>query len=269
MLIANLEAGIRQYELINAEKELLEQTLKGSIEALVDILALTNPTGFSRAERIKYYVGQSVESLKLHNGWKYEVAAMLSQIGYVTIPTEIMEKSLAGEALTDDEQHMLANHAKESCQMIEKIPRLEEVSQMIALKDRVDDCDANGDSVIMGAQLLHVVTEFDKLLSRGMRAYQALHSMRESSTPFSNDILKSLEGVQPPSLEKTICFIQISDLRTGMVLAEDIRSNSNAMIVSKGQKVNTLMRRRLENFLQQKAIDGKVRVYEERQVFSN
>lgn len=92
--------------------------------------------------------------------------------------------------------------------------------------------------------------------------------MKESDTPFSSPILTSLENVKPPSLEKTVCVIQISDLRIGMVLAEDIRSNSNAMIVSKGQAVSGLMHRRLENFLQQKAIENKVRVYEERQVFN-
>ncbi len=268
-MVFNLEAGIRQYELVNAEKELLEKTLKGSIEALVDILALTNPTAFSRAERIRYYASQSIEVLQLHNAWKFEVAAMLSQIGYVTIPTEILEKSLAGEILTDEEHNMLANHAQEACQMIEKIPRLEEVSQMIALKSEIDDRNANGDPIILGAQLLRVVTAFDKLLSRGARTYQALTTMKESSVPYNSDMLNSLEHVQPPSLEKTICSIPISELRTGLVLAEDIRTGNNALIVSKGQIVSSLMRSRLENFLQQNAIGNKVRVYEERQVFTN
>ena len=267
-LVVNLEAAIRQYELINAEKELLEKTLKGSIEALVDILALTNPLAFSRAERIKYYTTHSAQILNLSDRWKFEVAAMLSQIGYVTIPTDIMEKSLAGEELTEEEQTMIAGHSKDACQMINKIPRLEDISKMIALKDSIDDQEPAGDAVILGGQLLRTAIDFDKLISRGARPYQALHAMQESAVPYSSSIMKSFEDIHPPSLEKTICCIQICDLRIGMVLAEDIRSNSNAMIVSKGQVVSGLMHRRLENFLQQKAIDNKVRIYEERQVFS-
>ena len=42
-LFAALEAGIKQYRLITAEKELLQKTLTGSIRALVDVLGLVNP----------------------------------------------------------------------------------------------------------------------------------------------------------------------------------------------------------------------------------
>lgn len=37
-----LTAGINQYRLAQAEKELLERTLRGSIEALTDVLSLVN-----------------------------------------------------------------------------------------------------------------------------------------------------------------------------------------------------------------------------------
>jgi hypothetical protein len=92
--------------------------------------------------------------------------------------------------------------------------------------------------------------------------------MRQDAVPFNDRILKLLDEVQPPQIEKTIKSILVEDLHVGMVLAEDIRSKSNTLIVSKGQSVNGLMQRRLVNFLQQKTISGKVRVYEERQVFS-
>lgn len=268
VMTANLTAALRQFELVSAEKELLEKTLKGSIEVLVDILALTNPVAFSRAERIKYYISQCVQLLGRHDAWKFEVAAMLSQIGYVTVPTEIMEKSFAGEDLTKVEQDMIAAHAKEAYQLIDKIPRLEEIGNMIAIKDSVSKEDGGGDAVVLGGQLLRAIIEFDKLLLRGARPYQALHAMQQGANPFNCDILKLLENIQPPEIEETVSCIMIEELRIGMTLAEDIRSSNNALIVSKGQVVSGLMQRRLENFLQQKAISSKVRVYEERQVFS-
>ena len=42
-----------QYRLIVAEKELLENTLMGSIKMLTDILCIANPPAFSRALRIR------------------------------------------------------------------------------------------------------------------------------------------------------------------------------------------------------------------------
>lgn len=39
MLAGALHAGIRQYQLVTAEKELLEKTLRGSIKVLTDVLS--------------------------------------------------------------------------------------------------------------------------------------------------------------------------------------------------------------------------------------
>lgn len=267
-MVVHLEAALRQHELVTAEKELLEKTLTGSIEVLVDILALTNPLAFSRAERIKYYMSQCVRELGRHDAWKFEVAAMLSQMGYVTIPTDIMEKSFAGEELDEAEQAMVAEHAEDACRMIDKIPRLGEVGKMIAAMGGAPAGECGSDAPALGGQLLRAIIEFDKLLLQGARPYQALDAMRQAAGRVDPAILKLLQDIQPPQIEKTVQCIHIQDLRIGMVLAEDIRSSNKALIVSKGQSVNGLMQRRLGNFLQQGAIESKVRVYEERQVFS-
>ncbi|MDZ8117275.1 HD domain-containing phosphohydrolase [Pontiella agarivorans] len=264
----HLKDALLQFELVHAEKELLEKTLKGSIEVLVEILALTNPVAFSRAERIKYYMSQCVLALGRHDLWKFEVAAMFSQMGYVTIPTDIMEKSFAGMELTDTESAMITEHAKDTHRMIDKIPRLEDVGKMIEVMDS-DDCgECEGDVVALGGQLLRTIIEFDRLMLQGARPYQALHTMRQGAVPFNERLLKLLEEVQPPQIEKTVKCIHVQDLHIGMVLAEDIRNTSNTLIVSKGQSVNGLMQRHLGNFLRQKTIGEKIRVYEERQVFT-
>ena len=65
-----LQAGIRQYRLITAEKELLNKTLMGSIRALSDVLGLVNPKAFARCSRIKLIVKALVEELKLEHAWQ-------------------------------------------------------------------------------------------------------------------------------------------------------------------------------------------------------
>jgi response regulator RpfG family c-di-GMP phosphodiesterase len=268
LLVESLEAGLRQHELILAEKELLEKTLTGSIEALVDILALTNPAAFSRAERIKYFVVKTAAILEIPNRWQLEVSAMLSQIGYVTIPSEVMEKTLTGEPLEAHEKTMLAEHSKDACQVLDKIPRLEGVCEIIALKDSVSAQESLEDPSILGAQLLRCATAYDEQLSRGIPAAQALTEMKKVQDAYNPVVLAALEKVAPPLLQKTVDLVAIHELRLGMVLADDIRGTNGAMIVSKGQSVSSLMRRRLENFLQQQTIPDKVRVYKQSVIFS-
>src|SRR5579872_3708327 len=86
MLGRALETAIEQHRLITSERELLEQTLRGSIGVMSEILSLVHPVAFSRASRVRRYVLHLVKQLKLENGWQYELAAMLSQIGCVAVP---------------------------------------------------------------------------------------------------------------------------------------------------------------------------------------
>jgi DNA-binding NtrC family response regulator len=85
MMAKTLTAGLMQYRLVTAEKQLLEQTLSGSIQVLTEVLSLVNPAAFSRAERARRYIHHIVTSMKLRNPWQYEVAAMMSQLGCVTL----------------------------------------------------------------------------------------------------------------------------------------------------------------------------------------
>ena len=62
-LLAAVDAAAEQHRLLTAERELLEQTLHGSIKALTEALALANPTSFGRATRLKQLVGEPEQLL--------------------------------------------------------------------------------------------------------------------------------------------------------------------------------------------------------------
>ena len=77
-LTKSLAAGIKQYQLIMAEQELLKNTLTGSIKILVEILSMVNPVAFGQASRIRKYVRHIGKEMHLPNLWQYEIAATLS-----------------------------------------------------------------------------------------------------------------------------------------------------------------------------------------------
>ena len=78
-----LEAGVRQYELVRAEKELLRGTLRGSLQVLSDILAVVNPKAFGRGERIRRLALRTGKFLHHKRGLHLELSAMLAQLGCV------------------------------------------------------------------------------------------------------------------------------------------------------------------------------------------
>jgi hypothetical protein len=166
---------------------------------------------------------------------------------------------------------MILDQRKDTCLMLEKIPRLEQVRDMIdQMEDAAEEVCDSTDIIKFGGHLLHTISEFDKHISRGASAGRAVSDLILSGKAYRKEILDALRDVSLPQIEQTVAMIPIKELRLGMVLAEDIRHNaSNALIISKGQTVNALTRKRLRNFLAQRAICQEVRVHDTRLVFSN
>src|SRR5205807_344851 len=82
-LAQTLEEAVRQYRLITAERNVLENTLHGCVKVLTEVLSLAHPASFSRATRIHCYVEHMITALNLRDRWQFEVAAMLSQVGCI------------------------------------------------------------------------------------------------------------------------------------------------------------------------------------------
>jgi DNA-binding NtrC family response regulator len=91
-----LEAGLAQYRLITAERDLLSKTLSGSVKVLTDVLGLVNPAAFGRAARVRRLVHELCARLPVGAAWQVEIAAMLSQIGCVAVPEETLAKVYNG-----------------------------------------------------------------------------------------------------------------------------------------------------------------------------
>src|SRR6202453_3582642 len=83
-----IEAGVAQHRLLIADLVLLQGTLLGCIRALIDVLAITNPVAFGRATRGKRLAVDLAIAAGSSGFWQLEAAAMLSQVGYISLPTE-------------------------------------------------------------------------------------------------------------------------------------------------------------------------------------
>ena len=167
-------AGMEQYRLVNAERELLEQTLKGAIQILTELLGLVNPEAFGRCSRIQKRVRSIALRMGLSDVWQYETAAMLSQIGGVIVPERILKRLYKGERLTEEESQLFEMHPMVGSDLIAKIPRMEQIAQMIGYQEKRFDGrgvprDAlHGEEIPLGGRILKVVLDFDILEAKGV-----------------------------------------------------------------------------------------------------
>lgn len=244
-LLGCLREAVRQYQLVTAERELLEQTLRGSVKALIDTLAMANPTVFSRAERVTGRLVTLAQDVDAPSVWEIELAGMLTHIGAVTLPPAISRRVRAGDELTIGEQELVNRLPGIAVSLLADIPRLENVREIIRLQNQRFDGHGHAAAglartdIPIGARLLRVVMAYDLLEARGLTPRQALHAMRKDTGSYDPALLAALapNSFSEKSAEG-ISYIAAGDLRAGMVLADNITTTDGRVLCGKGQQLN-------------------------------
>ncbi len=159
---------LRTHRLLNAERAVLQETLIGCIGALMEVLAIANPVAFGRAEHIKRLSVELATRFDCTDFWQLEAAALLSQIGYLAVPPEIVEKVHSGAALTPDQQALASGVPAVATKLLDHIPRLDPVLQILTALTWTDAQVAKlGDGTIgLGTRILGLALEFDALKRR-------------------------------------------------------------------------------------------------------
>jgi CheY-like chemotaxis protein len=262
MMGKTLTAALLQYRMVTAERYLLEQTLSGAIQVLTEVLSLVNPTAFSRAERARRYIHHVVTAMKLGNPWQYEVAAMMSQLGCVTLAPETIEAVYAGEKLSANEQAQYDAHPSVAYGLLSKIPRLEPIAWMIEHQNHpareVDDTERQ--DMGLGAEILRLTLAYEQLIHRGVSRTEAVHSLARQNKGFNPEFFHALVALDPNAEEGEIRQCRIDLLTPGMIVQQEVRTGDGVLLVSKGQEVTAPLLLKLKNFHARRVIPGEVTI---------
>jgi len=261
-----LTAGIEQYRLVMAEKELLEETLRGAIKVLSEVLSLTNPTAFGHASRVQRLIRKLCQKLRVDKLWEIEIAAMLSQIGCVTIPSDTLENVYHGRTLQEEESRMLEAHPAVGRDLVANIPRLENVAQIIAYQQKGFDGSGNpqddvaGNEIPLGARILKAAIDYDTRKWGGLSDFDIIIELRQYSKWYDPDVLNALEAVSGFDELSEIRTVRLKDLETYAILADDVTTPDGTLIVAKGQEVTFSLHQRLRNFARTRGLEDQMRV---------
>jgi response regulator RpfG family c-di-GMP phosphodiesterase len=254
LVVRALEAAAEQHRLVHAERELLEQTLAGSIQMLVDVLALANPVAFGRASRLKRLAAAVCEQRGIGERWHIEAAAQLSQIGCIALPPAVAEKVYYGRPLGPAEKEMVARMPATVDHLLGNIARFEPVREILAAQAwRYDGKEApsrsvTGEHIPFGARVLKLVLAFDALETAGTPIDQILGALEADEgeyDPALRAALREAMGKRSPAAD--VRDLPLHGLRPGMVFLEDIRSPSGTLLVARGLTVTEGLLERLRN----------------------
>jgi len=248
-----VEAGVMQYRMVTAERTVLKETLVGCINALVDVLAITNPVAFGRASRIKRLAMGFAEALGRQEFWQLEAAAMFSQLGYLSLPIELVEKLYCGEFLSPEEKILASGAPEVATRLLQNIPSLEPITEILAALNESDAHLAQlGDGAIgVGARILALVTDYSSLLTRGQTMSAAIQKLRGRSSRYGQELFEQFVqhvAANAESAQSDTQEVPLRSVQPGMIIMQDVRTAMGTLLVPQGFEVTSVFLERIRHF---------------------
>lgn len=242
-----IEAGLRQFELEQSEKVLLNRTCAGAVCMLMDVLESNQPMTGARLASLSETVNMFRTEAGIGARWEYTLASRLALVGFVCLDDEEVNRFFATAPREPAWREMLQRAIGMGSRMIKRIPRLEIVGEMVEQMASSTGANCQSDPqteeeiVQTGADLLFVSVLWDAMRGQGLSAGQALIEA-QSLLP---DLAEGFTGAfqKLPSNDSAPAPVEIParKLKPGMVLHSDVCSNGGSILLRAGRRLTEVV----------------------------
>lgn len=168
VLLRAVADGVDRFEKRAAENRALDETLNGAVNALCDVLSIVNPVAYGRSIRVRRYVAILAQLVGVRVDRELQVAAALSEVGYLFAPPEAVARIYGGVALQPNDTLMEAIAPSIGRRLLRHMPLMYGPSSIIeAAGWPVERRAQLGTARAQAAGILSVALGFDE----GLRKY--------------------------------------------------------------------------------------------------
>lgn len=255
-LALGLKAGIEQYGLVTAERDLLEKTLAGSIKVLADVVAMNDPVAYGRATRLREWVRLLTIEFKLPQRWQLDIATMLVPIGQVSVPPELIAKQRRGEVLSEAEQVAFDRAPEAARNLVANIPRLSKVADIVWLQNRGYDGSGfpadgpKGADIPFDARLLKILKDLVEATKGGIPDADAFATLDRRRAEYDPALMFKVRSCLLPLLTSntlTEAEVPIAVLRAGQLVLSEIRLTNGHLILAANTQLSAAQVERLRS----------------------
>ena len=243
LLIETVGEAYDLRQLRQVERRMLDETVRGSVAMMTDVLGLVNAGAHARAMRIARLVEELCESLDLEYDWELEVAALVSQVGYAVVPDSGVDADVG-----------MDRQASIAAALLRRIPRLEGAAEIVEGQHAPTVHEA------LKAELLRVAVRFDGMMADGLRRTEALDKLAACDERPSREMLAALRTFQPDERRLVEATVDVCDLIVGMELTSDIMTSAGSKLAASGTVLTTPLLRRIEAFATSSGVQEPIAV---------
>ncbi|MCX8110304.1 MAG: response regulator [Syntrophorhabdaceae bacterium] len=254
-----------QNELIKEKEKLrlaniqLEKNLSEIIAVLLKILEINIPDAKARADKAKDMARYIAERMELHEEVQKKIVfgAQLHEIGKIGIPERIIKSKM--NVLSHEDLNIYYQYPVIGSLIVSTITGYDDTAHDIY--HQLENYDGSGrpegimkDTIPIGARILRAIVLQEEMAMSGMSREEITEGLRHAINtkldPFiaSHAINYFIENKADISFKQS--SIPIDELKSGMVVAEDVFSLSGVKIMPKGMRLND----RIINFVKERNI---------------
>lgn len=270
MLESVIQASIRQFELVNHEKFLLDNTFAGAVKMLTDIIQVSRPSLGRLTSEIENKVRRINQAMKHPERWEFRVAARLSLVGVSLIDDRDDDSVLDVRTSFDSKVDSINESNAIGSRLVSKIPRLEEVTGILRDSSKStgviepQNTDESAYVIASGAAMLRIAMLWQLLEDIEDDANDILRKLMVYCPDIPNEIRSLILSTSknqlvttptnmlnnPALFETDFESTELADadqvevdtlaLRKGMITAEEIVSDG-VLLVKSGRALTTAM----------------------------
>lgn len=246
-----IEDGLEKYNLVAEQRELLHNTFLGSVKVLTEVLELSHPQLFARIHEVEEIARELREALQFEDRWEYKLAVRLSRVGAAVTQSP----DQARMPTTEVSPALLKKQAEIGSKLIRHIPRLNLVAEMVARHTEADgsfpaQVVTDDEIVATGASLVRIAMLLDELYVQGLNPISASKELEKILPRIGKQTLLRIQNFRMvatvDSEGRRILEVPPEKLNDGMILADDLLTETGRLLLAKGARFSSAVVMRLK-----------------------
>ncbi|MEO0974266.1 MAG: response regulator, partial [Pseudomonadota bacterium] len=246
-------------QLRRVEQDLLDNTVRGCVEVLADVMAVSVPAMSQRDQSVRTLASRLAKHVAIprEGRWELEVAASLVGMGSIALPHEVLDRAWrADQSLEASDQALLEQIPAVGSRLLRKVPRLEGAADLIGkaratLRPWVRDDEAQ-------LRVLEIALWASEQALHGTHWDAVKHQVaREVSGEVADALGSAPRGLEVQAEEREV---MAAELTSEMVLLEDAKSRKGQCLVRAATPLTDALVARLQSFATGAGLQEPLRV---------
>ncbi len=227
---------------------LLQGTVSGVAKILSDVIAAIGSEIASQNVKIKELGEEFLKvlpNLSEEEKWEISRSLELFNLGIVLLPSMVQTKIGREGLKVVNEIPIAQNHNILAANLLSEIPMFENVAKIIRLQRKnfngsgvpVNEI-IKGKEIPVGARILKILTDLYIKSTNNFTANVLLEQMAKVENVYDSELINSfLKGYNPRALNKEEVQLPIEKLKVGMILSEDLKTQSGQILLRKDSAI--------------------------------